>query len=54
MKNLAIIALKKTYDHLELDKVTKTKRFWVSNKSPFVSNFKLNNEKEKIKPLCGF
>ena len=53
MKNLAIVTLKKTYDSLELNKVSQSKRFEINDKSPFVSNFKLINEKEKIKPLCG-
>ena len=48
-----VVTLKKIYDSLELDKFTHTKRFDISGKSPFVSNFKLINEKEKIKPLCG-
>ncbi len=39
MKNLVIITLKKTYDSLELDKFTQTKRFDISDKSPFVEKY---------------
>ena len=51
MKNLSMVALKKTYDSSELYKVSQTKRFDISDKSPFVSNFKLIDEKEKNKVL---
>ena len=54
MKNLVIVSLDKTYDSLELDKVSQTKRFDINDKPPIVSNFKLIIEKEKTKPLCGF
>ena len=54
MKNLVIVSLDKTYDSLELDKIIKTQKFEIRGKSPFVSNFKLIDDKEKTKPLCGF
>ena len=54
MINLARVSLKKIYNSLELGKGSQTKRFDISDKSPFVSNFKPIDEKEKTKPLCGF
>jgi len=54
MKNLAIVTLKKTYSSLELDRFTQTKRFEISDNSPFVKQYWLVQKRENKSSYVAF
>jgi len=54
MKNFAIVTPRKIYNSLKQDKFAQTKRFDISDKSPFVKKYWLAKKRENKSSYVAF